>query len=256
MADDGDPIRVLYVDDERSFLEIVKVVLERDGSFCIYTTPYPAEALERLSSEQFDVVISDYRMIGMDGIAFLKKVREIEPNIPFILFTGRGREDVVIEAINNGATFYLQKGGDPAVQFAELAHKIRESVRRRKVEEILYRNEDQITSFLNSHPHIPVQGCNRDRRVFSWNPASEVLYGYSTDEAVGRLIEDLIISPSGKEQAIQDISLWFEDGRSFPSTEMMVVRKDGSQLKVFIWYIMLGRSSGLDELYLIHTPLP
>jgi DNA-binding NarL/FixJ family response regulator len=48
--------------------------------------------------------------------------------VPFIIFTGKGREEVVIEALNSGADFYIQKGGDPKAQFAELAHKIRQAV--------------------------------------------------------------------------------------------------------------------------------
>ena len=53
-----------------------------------------------------------------------------DEDIPFILFTGRGREEVVIEAINNGVDFYLQKGGDPKAQFAELGHKIKKAVNK------------------------------------------------------------------------------------------------------------------------------
>ena len=67
----------------------------------------------------------------MDGIEFLKKVRMDFKDIPFILFTGRGREEVVIEAINCGADFYLQKGGAPRAQFSELSHKIRQAIRNK-----------------------------------------------------------------------------------------------------------------------------
>ena len=64
-------------------------------------------------------------MPGMDGIGFLKRVRASGNTIPFILFTGRGREEVVIQALNEGANFYLQKGGDPDAQFAELNDRFR-----------------------------------------------------------------------------------------------------------------------------------
>ena len=60
-------------------------------------------------------------MPDMNGIEFLKKVRASGNTIPFVLFTGRGREEVVIEALNEGANFYLQKGGEPKSQFAELS---------------------------------------------------------------------------------------------------------------------------------------
>ena len=73
----------------------------------------------------------------MDGIQFLKQVRGSGNSVPFILFTGRGREEVVIQALNEGADFYLQKGGEPKSQFTELAHKIQSAVSRKKAEEEL-----------------------------------------------------------------------------------------------------------------------
>ena len=73
-------------------------------------------------------------MPEMDGIEFLKKVRATDKHIPFIMFTGRGREEIAIEAFENGADFYLQKGGDPNAQFAELVHKIHAAVNHRKAD--------------------------------------------------------------------------------------------------------------------------
>ena len=124
-------LRVLYVDDESALLEVGKRFLERGGEFSVTIITSATAALPLLEQEQFDAVISDYQMPKMDGISFLKAVRGLGNDIPFILFTGKGREEIVIEAINNGADFYLQKGGDPTSQFAELSHKIRHAIRRR-----------------------------------------------------------------------------------------------------------------------------
>ena len=121
-------ISVLYVDDEQGFLEIAQLFLEQSGDFSVKTVTSAQEALDSPAIRSCDAIVSDYHMQGMDGITFLKAVRERFGDIPFVLFTGRGREEVVIEAINNGADFYLQKGGDPEAQFAELAHKIRQAV--------------------------------------------------------------------------------------------------------------------------------
>ena len=115
---------LLYVDDEPGLLEIGKLFLEQSGQFVVDITSSAKEALTLLNSKTYDGVISDYQMPGMDGIEFLKNVRASGNTIPFILFTGRGREEVVIQALNEGADFYLQKGGDPRSQFAELTHKI------------------------------------------------------------------------------------------------------------------------------------
>ena len=121
-------IRVLYVDDEPDLLGIGKLFLEESGDFTVTTAMSAAEGILLLEQEQFDAIISDYQMPGMDGIHFLVEVRKRFGSIPFILFTGRGREEVVIQAINRGANFYLQKGGEPGSQFAEHSHKIQTAV--------------------------------------------------------------------------------------------------------------------------------
>ncbi|MFA5269283.1 MAG: PAS domain S-box protein [Methanoregula sp.] len=127
-------IRVLYVDDESGLLEVGKLFLERSGEFSVTTARSAPEAIGLLNRENFDAIISDYQMPRMDGIQFLVEVRTHFGHIPFILFTGRGREEVVIQAINNGATFYLQKGGDPISQFAELGQKILAAVDLRRAD--------------------------------------------------------------------------------------------------------------------------
>jgi len=106
-------IRVLMVDDDPAVLEITKVFLERSGDIEVDAVVSALEATERLQDGGYDVIVSDYVMPEMDGISFLKQVRCRGSEIPFILFTGKGREEVVIEALNNGADYYLQKDANP-----------------------------------------------------------------------------------------------------------------------------------------------
>ena len=133
-------IKVLYTDDEPSLLEIGKLYLEESGEMQVEIAVSAKDAIRMLKERTFDVIVSDYQMPGMDGIEFLKYLRVKCHSLPFILFTGRGREEIVIAAINNGADFYLQKGGDPSAQFAELGHKIKLAVQR-------YRSDQTIVHF-------------------------------------------------------------------------------------------------------------
>jgi PAS domain S-box-containing protein len=136
-------ISLLYVDDEPALLDLGKLFLERGGDFSVTTTGSARDGLHLLSHTSFDAVISDYQMPDMDGIEFLKQVRSHFGNLPFILFTGRGREEVVIEAINHGVDFYLQKGGPQAAQFAELRHKLLVAVDRRRAVDALRIENDK-----------------------------------------------------------------------------------------------------------------
>ncbi len=130
-------ISVLYVDDEAGLLEISKFFLEQDPDFSVDTAISVPEALRLMQARKYDIILSDYMMPDINGITFLKDLKASSSSLPFIIFTGRGREEVVIEALNYGADFYIQKGGDPEAQFAELSNKIRHAVSRRRYEEEL-----------------------------------------------------------------------------------------------------------------------
>ncbi len=136
-------IRVLYVDDESDLLEISKLFLEESGDFAVTTAISADEGIRLLEQEKFDAIISDYQMPVMNGIQFLVEVRSRFGPIPFILFTGRGREEVVIQAINSGADFYLQKGGEPGAQFAELSHKIKSAASSKRADDLLRKSEEK-----------------------------------------------------------------------------------------------------------------
>jgi len=117
-------LRVLYVDDEPALLDLCKMFLERSEDLTVTTATSASDAIRLLEQETFDTIVSDYQMPEMDGIQFLKYLKAEGNTTPFIIFTGKGSEEIAIEAFENGADFYLQKGGNPEAQFAELAHKI------------------------------------------------------------------------------------------------------------------------------------
>jgi PAS domain S-box-containing protein len=128
MSADSDAIRVLHVDDEPEFGELVETFLQReDDRFEVETVTSSREGLERLEEREFDCVVSDYDMPGDNGIEFLSALREAYPDLPFILFTGKGSEAVASDAISAGVTDYLQKeaGTD---QYAILANRIQHTV--------------------------------------------------------------------------------------------------------------------------------
>lgn len=140
--------RVLYVDDEAALLQIGKIFLEKSGKISVETALSAKEALDAVSSREYDVVISDYEMPLMNGIDLLKKLRSEGNTIPFIIFTGRGREDVASDALNSGASFYLQKGGDPKAQFDELINMTERAIGHKRAEEELIRANEQMAQVI------------------------------------------------------------------------------------------------------------
>ncbi|HEY3420118.1 MAG TPA: response regulator [Methanomassiliicoccales archaeon] len=136
-------ISVLYIDDEEDMLDVCKLYLELSEDIRIETEVSVDRAERRLDDERFDAIISDYQMPEMSGIDFLKRLRAKGNDIPFILFTGKGREEVVIEAINSGADSYVQKGGEARSQFVELGHKVRKLVEKKRAERSLKESEER-----------------------------------------------------------------------------------------------------------------
>lgn len=103
-------IRVLHVEDDPSFADLTATFLEREGeNLTVETAPNASQGLDRLAAEEFDCIVSDYDMPGQNGIEFLEAVRDRYPDLPFILFTGKGSEEVASDAISVGVSDYVQK---------------------------------------------------------------------------------------------------------------------------------------------------
>jgi CheY-like chemotaxis protein len=114
---------ILYVDDEPDLLEIAKIYLEKSGEFSVDIYTAAQDALGSSVFSSYDAIIADYQMPVMDGIAFLKEVRSRFGSIPFILFTGRGREEVVIDA-QDPAGYYKAESTGRAQGCLRAAHRI------------------------------------------------------------------------------------------------------------------------------------
>jgi len=176
---------ILYVDDEEILLGLNKIYLERGGEFSVDTSASAPDALKKLCTVSYDAIISDYDMPGMDGIAFLKEVRLRHGSLPFLLFTGKGREEVVIEAVDNGVDYYVQKGSDMLGMIAELRHKILRSIERRRIVDELERSRQQMNDIIN---FLPDATFVRDIHgtVIAWNHAMEQMTGVSRNAMMGK----------------------------------------------------------------------
>jgi len=123
----GSPIHVLYVDADADVADLTATHLEReDDRFTVETAASTTAGLDRLDAD-VDCVVSAYEFPDTDGLAFLEAVREDYPDLPSVLFPGKGSEAVAADAIDAGVTNYLQRR-DGTDQYAPLAARIREAV--------------------------------------------------------------------------------------------------------------------------------
>ncbi len=143
-------INILLIDDEHAFLEQAKIFLEKEEEkMNVITASSAKEGLKLLDKEDFDVIVSDYQMPEMDGLDFLEEVKEKrEWDIPFIMFTGKGREEVAMKALNLGAERYLQKGGEPKSQFGVLSNAIEHEYEHYKKEKQFEKSEKEKSIIL------------------------------------------------------------------------------------------------------------
>jgi PAS domain S-box-containing protein len=186
-------IRILVVDDDATILEIAKEFLGQVPDFTVDAELSPENALLVLSSDRYDAVVSDYQMPGLDGIQFLKHLRSQGNDIPFILLTGKGREEVAMEALNNGADFYLQKGSQATPLFAELTNMVRHSVERKRNGQAIRESEIKYRRLFNSNRDaILVWKLNNVGKLVDVNERACSLLSYSREELLEKDRADLI----------------------------------------------------------------
>jgi PAS domain S-box-containing protein len=230
------PIRVLHVDDELGFLKIAKQCLEMQGAFQVDTASSAEEAMKKIKKETYDAIVSDYQMPGKDGLQFLRELRANRNSIPFIIFTGKGREEVAIEALNLGADQYLNKTGDPATVYCELAHGIQQAVEKNKTEEELRRFSGAVKSSLDG-----IIICDANGRIIDVNDAITRTYG-STDERelIGKNSLDLL-APEELDRAMKNLKQLLQEG-GIRRGEYTAITKSGRRIPAEISVTLLEDS--------------
>jgi len=220
-------IQVLFVDDNEPLLNVGSEYIERDApDFEITTSKSATAALDLLEFKKFDAIISDYQMPIIDGLEFLARVRAKDDLIPFIIFTGRGREEIAIQALNLGATHYVVKGGDPKSQYAELIHIVRSAVEYIREKKARFESEERYRIvFENANDGILMVG-REDHKVQSANAQFCEMIGYTHDETLDLTIAD--IHPKEELENIMDLFEKQARNEIRIAERVPVLRKDGT----------------------------
>ncbi|HEX3002490.1 MAG TPA: PAS domain S-box protein, partial [Methanoregula sp.] len=224
-------LRTLCIDDEPDLLDICKAYLEERGEFAVDLATSAYQGMQMMEKNHYDIVISDYEMPGMDGISLLKTLREKGNTIPFILFTGRGREEVVIQALNNGADFYIQKGGDPETLFVQLAHIIQQVVGKRRADEQV-REMNIYLENLITYAGNPIVTWDVNSKITRFNHAFERLTGFTEDNVRGHEFD--ILFPEESRAKSLDLVVQALFGEQWNAVEIPIQTIRG-ETRTVIW---------------------
>ena len=122
--------RILIIEDEDAIRRVlIKIIKNENSAYDVTEAADGAEGLEKIESEDFDLVLCDIKMPKMDGVEVLSKVQTIKPEIPFIMISGHGELETAVEAMRLGAFDYISKPPD----LNRLLNAIRNALDRKKL---------------------------------------------------------------------------------------------------------------------------
>ena len=224
VSDMSDEISVLHIEDDPSFADLVATFLERERDyFTIESENDPQNGLKRIEEADVDCIVCDYDMPGLNGLEVLGEVREEYPNLPFILFTGKGSEEIASEAISRGVTEYPQKGSGTG-QYEVLANRIEQGVARSRAEQQVARGFQAIES---SHDGISI--LNDDGRFIFVNESYAEATGYDREELLGKQWKILY-----RDEDVEEVydEILPRARKSGWNGQSVFVRKNGEQITV------------------------
>jgi len=220
-------LHILYVDDDASFLEVSKQILSLESSFEVDTAESVEEACTKMESASYDAIVSDYEMPIKNGLDFLMELREQKTEIPFILLTGKGREEIVIKALNLGADGYVNKQGNPETVYGELTHYIRQSVEKKQAKSALNYSEKQLEAVIMNAP-IGIAASHSASKLFETANATFCkILGYTQDE-LRNLTFSEITHPDDLSENVAKVENLKAGRIPTFSLEKRYIRKDGS----------------------------
>jgi len=228
MVEARDTIQILLVDDEPELADLTTTYLERENDrFSTETAASVSEGLDRLSDREFDCLISDYDMPGQNGIEFPESVREEYPDIPFILYTGKGSEEVASEAISAGVTDYLQKEAGTS-QYTVLANRIHNAVERYRSRQAVEQTEQKLSQLAERTDDVLFMFDGDWSELLFLNSAFEDIWGMPVERVEENPVAFIErIHPEDRDKARRSMER-LSKGRP-DEIEYRVVPPDGDQ---------------------------
>ena len=222
-------IRVLHVDDDPGLSEVTERFLERADDRIAVESAADAEEGLGLLDDDVDCVVSDHEMPGRNGVEFLRAVREESPDLPFILFTGKGGETVASDAISAGVTDYLRKQSNTD-HYELLANRVVDAVEGVRTERRLKAQRRRFGILFErlTQPVVEAEYEDDEPIVQQVNPAFEEVFGYDASAIVGESLDEYIV-PEGHDSEAERINRQVQDGASTKTDALTRRTADGER---------------------------
>jgi PAS domain S-box-containing protein len=183
--------RILLVDDDTALLDALPEALRlRMNGIQIDTSETAVDALERIKQTDYDAIVSDVKMPGMDGLALLHEIRELRPSTPTLMITGHGERDLAVQALRGGAYDFVQKpiDRDYFVASLERAIELRRLERRVDEQRLALERHARVLEHVDDGIFL----VDDEGLIQHWNPAAHAVTGIAADEALGRSVEEVL----------------------------------------------------------------
>ncbi len=235
--------QLLLIDDEQSNLRVLSLSLRSDG-YEVITATNGSEGVEIFKKHLPDIVLTDIKMPGKDGIEVLKEIKDIEPDAEVIIITGHGDIDNAVEALKYGASDFINKPISDEVLSIAL-DRAREKLKiKRQLKQYTDHLEKEIhdaTTELRRRSNFQSKliNCSNDGIIATdhnfvvvvFNPAAERIFGYSREETLNKLKADDIYTWDILDTLVED-SPRRKNGEGLPTREMEIVAKNGERIPV------------------------
>lgn len=244
-------LSVLMVDDEEQILNVTRLFMERFGDMQVTTSMSTKECLTLLNTRNFDAIIVDYDIPEINGIEFLKILRAKGDTTPVIIFTGVGCEYAAIEALNNGANFFLKKGEDVQPQLREMVHMVRRAVEGK----VVGRGLGTAGKILGDTVHFfrePAFAIDHEGRVIAWNEGIAELSGVAAADMIGKRDHEYSVPFFGRRVPIL-VDMVFEDLSVIRKNNFFVIEKEEETITA--WAKAPGTGGTQRILWMKATPL-
>jgi PAS domain S-box-containing protein len=183
--------RILLVDDDTALLDALPEALRlRVDGIQIDTSETAVDALERIKETDYDAIVSDIKMPGMDGLALLHEIRELRPTTPTLMITGHGERELAVQALRGGAYDFVQKpiDRDYFVASLERAVQLRRLDRQVEQQRLALERHARVLEHVDDGVFL----VDDEGVIQHWNPAAQAITGIAPGDALGRRAEETL----------------------------------------------------------------